>query len=68
MLATPDSPLFDTYGVDWLFIGEYESGDWRSECETAGPYDVAPLLAEPDSGWQEVFRAGNARIYHRSDG
>ena len=50
MFADPDSPLFDTYGVAWLFVGEYESGDWRTECETAGPYDIAPLLEESDSG------------------
>ena len=26
MFADPDSPLFDTYGVTWLFVGEYEIG------------------------------------------
>ncbi len=49
MFAHPDSPLFDTYGVTWLFLGEYESGDWQTECETAGPYDIPPLLEERDS-------------------
>jgi YYY domain-containing protein len=65
MFANPDSPLFDTYGVDWLFIGEYESGNWRSECESAGPYDVPPDLEEPDAAWEEAFRAGDTRIYRR---
>ncbi len=68
MFADPNSPLFDTYGVTWLFVGEYESGDWRTDCETAGPYDVAPLLEESDSVWHEAFRAGDTRIYRRNDG
>jgi YYY domain-containing protein len=68
MFGQPDSPLFDKYGVTWLFIGEYEAGDWQSECETAGPYDIAPLLEEPDSEWEEAFRAGDTRIYRRISG
>jgi YYY domain-containing protein len=68
MFANPDSPLFDMYGVDWLFIGEYESGDWRSECETAGPYDIPPDLEQSDAGWEEAFRTGDTRIYRRIDG
>ena len=65
MFAHPDSPLFDTYGVTWLFVGEYESGDWRTECKTAGRYDISPLLEEPNSVWEEAFRAGDTRIYRR---
>ena len=68
MFAQPDSPLFDKYGVTWLFVGEYEVGDWRSECETAGPYDIAPLLEEPNPVWEEAFRAGDTRIYRRLGG
>ena len=36
--SDPSSALIDRYDVDWLFIGEYEAGDWQSECPTAGPY------------------------------
>jgi YYY domain-containing protein len=68
MFADPNSPLFDTYGVTWLFVGEYESGDWRTDCETAGPYDVAQLLEDSDSRWREAFRAGDSRIYRRNNG
>jgi len=68
MFADPQSPLFDTYGVAWLFVGEYETGDWQTDCETAGPYDVASLAEHPDSAWQEAFRAGDTRIYRRNDG
>ena len=68
MFADPQSPLFDTYGVAWLFVGEYETGDWQTDCETAGPYDVASLTEHPDSAWQEAFRAGDTRIYRRNDG
>ena len=53
--------------LDWLFVGEYEQGDWQTDCETAGPYDIAPLRAKSDSAWNEVFRAGDTRIYRRSD-
>src|SRR5215212_1851245 len=65
MFANPSSPLFDTYGITWLFVGEYESGDWRTECKTAGRYDISPLLEEPNSVWEEAFRAGDTRIYRR---
>jgi len=68
MFADPNSPLFDTYGVTWLFVGEYESGDWKTDCETAGPYDLRPLLDESDSAWHEAFRAGDTRIYRRNNG
>jgi YYY domain-containing protein len=68
MFANPGSPLLDAYGVTWLFVGEYESGDWQSDCETAGPYDIAPFADEPDSVWEEAFRAGDTRIYRRIDG
>jgi len=67
MFADPDSPLFAAYGVTWLFVGEYELGDWRADCETAGPYDVASRLERPGSGWEEAFRAGDTRIYRRND-
>jgi YYY domain-containing protein len=68
MFAHPDSSLFDTYGVTWLFVGEYESGDWRTECKTAGPYAIPPLLEQPNSVWKEAFRAGDTRIYRRIAG
>jgi YYY domain-containing protein len=68
MFADPRSSLFATYGVTWLFVGEYETGDWQTDCETAGPYDVASLPEQSDSLWQEAFRAGDTRIYRRNDG
>jgi hypothetical protein len=68
MFADPDSPLFDTFGVTWLFVGEYESADWQADCETAGPYDLASLLEQSNSTWDEAFRAGDTRIYRRNGG
>jgi YYY domain-containing protein len=68
MFADPDSPLFDTFGVTWLFVGEYESADWQADCETAGPYDLASLLEQSNSNWDEAFRAGDTRIYRRNGG
>jgi YYY domain-containing protein len=68
MFADPRNSLFATYGVTWLFVGEYETGDWQTDCETAGPYDVASLPEQSGSLWQEAFRAGDTRIYRRNDG
>jgi YYY domain-containing protein len=68
MFADPDSPLFDSYGVDWLFVGDYEAGDWQTACETAGPYDIARLPGESDAGWEEAFRSRDTRIYRRIRG
>jgi YYY domain-containing protein len=65
MFADPESPLFDTYGVTWLFVGQYETGDWKSECEVAGSYNIPPLLEESGSSWEEEFRSGDTRVYRR---
>ena len=63
MFAHPDSPLFDKYGVTWLFVGEYESGDWKTECETAGPYDIPPLLERAKLGLgRGVSRRGHPNL------
>ena len=65
MFADPGSTLFDQYGVTWLFIGEYETGDWRSTCPTAGPYDIGRFPEDESSGWKLAFQSGETRIYQR---
>jgi uncharacterized membrane protein len=65
MFADADNPLFDQYGVTWLFIGEYETGEWRSDCATAGPYDIAQFAENGTSQWALAFRSGNTQIYER---
>lgn len=67
MFADPDSPLFEDYGVRWLFVGDYEAGDWRSECEVAGSYPGITDPGFPGPGWEEAFRSGDTRIYRRID-
>jgi uncharacterized membrane protein len=66
MYADPGSPLFERYGVRWLFIGEYETGNWRPECPTAGPYEGLAAPDYPGAGWEEAFRSGDTRIYRRT--
>jgi YYY domain-containing protein len=66
MYANPGDQLLTTYGVDWLFVGEYESGDWQSECATAGRYDGLNAPDFPGPAWQEAFRSGETVIYQRS--
>ncbi|MGH2616886.1 MAG: DUF2298 domain-containing protein, partial [Thermomicrobiales bacterium] len=66
MYADPSSPLFADHSVDWLFVGDYERGDWRSECDTAGPYEGLAGSGYPGPGWQEAFRAGDVSIYRRT--
>jgi YYY domain-containing protein len=66
MFANPTSPLFARYGVDWLFVGEYERGDWQGECPTAGPYDGLEQPGYPGPGWEEAFRSGETRLYRRT--
>lgn len=63
MYDDPESALFARYNIRWLIIGEYERGLWRSECATAGPYAGISDPGFPGSGWEEVFRAGETRIY-----
>ena len=51
--------------MDWLFVGEYEIGEWQAECEVAGPYDGIGAASFPGPGWEEAFRSGGARVYRR---
>jgi YYY domain-containing protein len=66
MYQDPESPLFDSYGVRWLVVGQYERNNWQGECPTAGPYPGIDAPAYPGPGWQEAFRAGNTVIYERA--
>lgn len=65
MYQDPDSPLFEDYGVRWLVVGQYEQGNWQSECPTAGPYPGIDAPNYPGPGWQEAFSSGDTRIYER---
>jgi YYY domain-containing protein len=67
MFRNPDSGLFDKYGVTWLFVGEYETGDWRPICATAGAYQIARLPQNGTSVWEPAFQSGGTRIYRRVD-
>ena len=64
--ADPSGPEADRYGVEWLFVGEYETGNWRAECESAGPYDGVAASDYPGSGWAEAFRSGDVRVFRRA--
>jgi YYY domain-containing protein len=66
MYADPGSPLIADYGVDWLVVGAYETGDWRATCQTAGPYPGIDAPGYPGPGWDEVFQSGETRIYQRA--
>jgi YYY domain-containing protein len=68
MFADPDSPLVDEYGVDWLFVGSYEAGNWQAECPTAGPYESVNSAGYPGPRWEEAYRSGQTRIYRRVAG
>lgn len=66
MFADPESPLFADFAVTWLFVGSYEAGNWRTECDVAGPYANVDRPGYPGEGWQEAFRSGETRIYRRA--
>ena len=66
MYGNPASPLFDDYGVRWLIVGAYEAGDWRSTCQTAGPYPGIGTPGNPGPGWEEVYQSGETRIYRKA--
>jgi uncharacterized membrane protein len=63
--ADLSGPLTDRYGVDWLFVGDYETGTWRAECESAGPYEGITAPSFPGPGWEEAFRSGETHVYRR---
>ena len=61
----PSGSLADQYGVQWLFVGDYEIGNWQTECESAGPYAGIDTPSFPGPDWEEAFRSGDVRIYRR---
>jgi uncharacterized membrane protein len=65
MYADPASPLYAEYGVDWVFIGQYETGPARPECPDAGPYDV-DLSQFETAGWETAFQSGDVTLLHRT--
>ena len=65
MFADPSSSLVDLYEVTWLFVGDFERGDWRADCPAAGPYPGIERLGYPGSGWEEAFRSGDTAVYRR---
>ena len=65
MYADPESPLFEKYGITWLFVGEYETGDWQSTCTTAGPYEIARFPEAGGAVWKLAYQSGDTRIYQR---
>ena len=64
MYADPASALYDQYGVDWVFIGQYETGSARPECPTAGPYDI-DLARFEAAGWEPAFQSGDVTLLRR---
>jgi YYY domain-containing protein len=65
MFRDAGSPLFAKYDVNWLFVGEYETGNWQSICATAGPYQIAGLSENGNSVWEPAFQSRGTRIYKR---
>lgn len=64
MYADPASPLYARYGVDWVFIGQYETSSAGPECPIAGPYDI-DLTRFAAAGWEPAFQAGDVTLLHR---
>jgi YYY domain-containing protein len=65
MFTDPSSDLVDRYGVSWLFLGEYETGNWQAQCDTAGPYAGLHSAGYPGPVWEEVFASGPTHLYRR---
>ena len=67
MYEDPSSPLYGDLGVDWVFIGQYETGPARPECPTAGPYDIN-LAQFAAAGWETAFQSGDVTLLRRIPG
>ncbi len=65
MYADPTSPLYAQYGVDWVFIGQYETGGPGPECPIAGPYEI-DLARFAAAGWEPAFQSGDVTLLHRA--
>lgn len=65
IFAEPNGSLAGEYGIDWLYVGRYEAGDWTRICEVAGPYAGIEARRFPGSGWSLAFDSATVRIWHR---
>jgi uncharacterized membrane protein len=65
MYADPASLLYARYGVDWVFIGQYETDTARPECPIAGPYDL-DLARFAAAGWETAFQSGEVTLLRRA--
>jgi uncharacterized membrane protein len=68
MYADPSGALAARYNIKWLFVGEYETGNWQAECESSGPYDGVSAPSFPGPDWEVAFRSGDVRVYSRVSG
>lgn len=64
--AGPNGPLTAQYGIDWLYVGRYEAGDWRRTCDVAGPYAGIDAPGFPGPGWTVAFDSPTVRIWRRT--
>ncbi|MFM8594763.1 MAG: DUF2298 domain-containing protein, partial [Chloroflexota bacterium] len=66
MFDDPNGNLAEEYGVSYLLLGRFETGDWRGRCDSAGPYAGADQAGYPGSGWTVVVDTPTAKLYQRN--
>ncbi|MBA2521253.1 MAG: hypothetical protein H0V24_16465 [Chloroflexia bacterium] len=65
MFAEPSGRLAQEYGVTLVYVGTFETGEWRHVCPAAGPYAEVAADGYPGPGWEIAFSRGEVTIYRR---
>jgi YYY domain-containing protein len=66
IFADPSGASAADHGITLLYIGTFETGDWRHVCAAAGPYAGIQESDFPGPGWEIAFSQGDVTIYRRA--
>ncbi len=65
MYGDPQSPLFDAYGVTYLYVGSLERLGDRECAVLEEPYAGVSNPGYPGVGWELAFASGDVAVYKR---
>ncbi|HET7034959.1 MAG TPA: DUF2298 domain-containing protein [Thermomicrobiaceae bacterium] len=57
--------LLDQYGIDYIYVGDFERVGYPSQCAAGPPYSPQGLAQLSQLGWPIVFQQGSVTIYAR---
>ncbi|HEU5424974.1 MAG TPA: DUF2298 domain-containing protein, partial [Nitrolancea sp.] len=57
--------LLDKYGIDYIYVGDFEREGYPNQCAAGPPYSAQGLASLSQLGWPVAFQQGSVTIYAR---